>query len=128
MPLRYDRDDAKQRIVVTSSGTVNTDEVLATLDRQAAEGTWSYGVLYDARTSGSKPTMDDMRRIVLRVGVLTTKYGPRGPVAFVTGRPDLFKMGRMYSTLAELAALEVKVFATVEQAEEWLTHSEGAWP
>ena len=72
MPIRYERDDRRRRINILSAGQVTTAQVLATLDRQAAEGAWSYGVLYDARASASMPTGDDLRAALLRVGELTS--------------------------------------------------------
>jgi hypothetical protein len=120
MPVEYKRDDACQRIVAISTGVVTRDEALAMMDRQAAEGAWSYGVLYDARQSTTIPTPDDIRALLRRVGVLTTKYGPRGPVALVVKVGAAASMGRAYATLGDLASLRVHVFASIEDAERWL--------
>jgi len=120
MPVHYERDDSKRRIVVRSVGSVTLAEALAVMDRQAAEGAWSYGVLYDARASAGAPTADDVHQLVLRVGTLTLKHGPRGRVALVSSDPMLSKMGRRYASLGDLTALDVHLFATLSEAESWL--------
>src|SRR5919204_646993 len=99
MPLDYRRDDGKRRITVTSTGTVTLAEALGIIDRQAADGAWSYGVLYDVRAAEGVPTAADVHQLVLRVGTLTTRHGPRGRVAFVVRDPALTKMGHRYAKL-----------------------------
>src|SRR5204863_4521364 len=89
MPIHYERDDRKRRIVITSAGPVTAADALAIIDRQAAEGAWTYSVLYDTRAGLDLPTPADLHQLLLRVGVLTTKHGPRGPVAFVVHDPAL---------------------------------------
>ncbi len=120
MPIHYERDDARRRLVIMTTGQVTTEEVRSTLERQAKEGTWSYSVLYDARAGRNVPTLDDVRQLVLYVGQLTCRYGPRGPVALISSDPQLSRMGKAYSNLGELTSLDVKVFSDVEEAERWL--------
>ena len=122
VPVHYERDDSRRRVTVMTTGFVTPEEVRGVLDRQADEGAWSYTVLYDARAAVNTPTPEDVHRLVLHIGRLTTKYGPRGPVALISGNPQLSRIGRAYSTLGELTALEVEVFGTVEEAEAWLDH------
>jgi len=122
--IHYERDDPRRRIVIMSTGKVTSDEVLASLDRQAKEGAWSYSVLYDARAGRSVPTIDEVRRLVLHVGELTCRYGPRGPVALVTTDPQLSRIGHAYANLGELTALDVRVFTDVEDAEQWLDEAQ----
>jgi hypothetical protein len=120
MPVHYERDDARRRIVATSVGRVTLADTLATIDRQAKEGAWSYGVLYDARGAEDIPTQSDLKHLVLHIGKLTTKYGPRGPVALVVLDRTLTTMARRYGKLAALTALDVRAFTTMEEAERWL--------
>ena len=120
MPIHYERDDSRRRIVIMTTGHVTPEEVRGVLERQAREGAWSYSVLYDARAGRNVPTLDDVRRLVLHVGELTCRYGPRGPVALVTTNPQLSKMGRAYANLGELTSLDVQVFTDVDAAEQWL--------
>jgi hypothetical protein len=120
MPLHYARDDAKRRIEVTSIGRVTLDDVLAVINRQAAEGVWSYGVLYDNRAAEGEPTAADAHRMLMRVGVLTTKHGPRGPVALVVRDQTRARAGKRYANMGDLTALNVRVFENMSDAERWL--------
>jgi len=120
MAIEFERDTRQLRCVATSVGAVTLGEALAIMDRQAAEGAWSYGVLYDMRASKYVPTAEDLIVMTTRVGMLTTKYGPRGPVALVVGDSALQKMARRYASLGELTALDARVFTTIEEAEVWL--------
>ena len=120
MPLNYACDRSKRRITVVSVGAVTREETIAVIDRQAAEGAWSFGVLYDTQQGTSVPTGEDIHRMVLHVGRLTTKHGPRGPVALVVRDPQLFVMGSKYSSLGDLTALNVKVCTSIEEADHWL--------
>jgi hypothetical protein len=120
VPLHYERDDSRQRILILTTGHVTTEDVLGAVDRQAEEGTWSYSVLYDVRAGKNIPTPEDLRRVVMRVGMLTARHGPRGPVAMVTKSAQMSRMARVYSNLGELTALDVEVFTGIEDAEEWL--------
>jgi hypothetical protein len=120
VPIFYERDDTKRRITATSVGRVTLEQTIAIIDRQALEGAWSYGTLYDARASDDVPTAAEVQQLVQHIGVLTTRRGPRGPVALVVGKPALSRMGTMYAKLAELTALDARVFVAVEEAERWL--------
>jgi hypothetical protein len=128
VPIHYEQDDARRRIVVMTTGDVTADEVRDTLERQAREGAWSYRVLYDVRAGRNVPTIEDVRRLVLQVGELTCRYGPRGPVALVSADPLMSRMGRAYSNLGELTALDVQVFTDVDEAEQWLDDAYPASP
>jgi hypothetical protein len=123
MPIHYERDDLRRRILALSRGHVTFDESIAIIDRQAAEGAWSYAMLYDTRASAAVPTADEIHRVVQHVGELTTKYGPRGPVAMVMLNPELLKMGQRYARLGHLTALAVGLFLTIEDAERWLAEA-----
>ena len=61
MPIHYERDDEGQRIRVMMTGHVTTEDVLGIVDRQAREGTWSYGLLYDTAPSAT------FRRLKIRI-------------------------------------------------------------
>jgi hypothetical protein len=118
--VQYNRDDDRKRIVITTDAHVTLDDLIGVIERQAADGAWRYGVLYDARARANDPTLEDVHQIVLRVGALTTSRGPRGPVAIVATNPRLFKMSRVYATLGKLTALDAAVFTTIAEAEQWL--------
>ena len=120
MPITYARDDAQRRIIVTTIGIVGIDDLLAVIDRQASEGTWEYGMLYDSRRVSSVASQTDVRAALKHVDTLSRTYGRRGPVAFVTTVPAAYGMVRMYSTLAGQLQQAVEVFRDIADAEHWL--------
>ena len=120
MPIQYVRDDAHKRIIVTTGGEIGLDDIVGIVDRQAKDRTWSYAMLYDARAAAGTPTIDEMRRLVLHIGRLTTAHGPRGPVALVANGPLLEAAERVYASLGTLTGLNVRVFTTLVEAERWL--------
>ena len=75
MPITYERDDKLRRIVVTTIGIVGLDDMLAVVDRQASEGTWEYGILYDSRRVASVASQTDVRAGVRHVEVLSRTHG-----------------------------------------------------
>jgi hypothetical protein len=124
MSIDYLHDDVTCRIFVKTGREVTFEDVLGVIDRQAAEGAWSYEMLWDARESLSIPSLDEVRRTVRHVGMLTARHGPRGPVAIVTTQAGLLRMTNVYSELGELTALDARAFATIAEAEAWLSAHE----
>src|ERR1041385_372170 len=120
MPITYERDDKQRRIIVTTIGIVGLDDMLAVVDRQANEGTWKYGVLYDSRRVASVASQTDVRTGLRHGELLSRTHGKRGPVAFVTTMPAAYGMVRMYSTLSGQVQHAVEVFRDIGDAERWL--------
>jgi len=120
MPITYERDDKLRRIVVTTIGIVGLDDMLAVVDRQASEGTWKYGILYDSRRVASVASQTDVRAGLRHVELLSRTHGKRGPVAFVTTMPAAYSMVRIYSTLSGQVQQSVEVFRDIGDAERWL--------
>ena len=127
MPVRYQRDDERRRILITTEWPFDLDELKANLDRQIAEGTWSYGVIYDARGFvGDPPSHDVLTMLSHYVGRLIAHHGPRGPVALVAVKPAWYGMHRMYSMQNADVSL-VRPCKDFAEAEQWLDH-ELDWP
>ena len=120
MPITYERDDERQRVIVTTIGIVGIDDLTAVIDRQAAEGTWQYGMLYDSRRVVSVASQAEVRTGLKHVESVSRIHGRRGPVAFVTTMPAAYGMVRMYSTLAGELQQAVEVFRDLGDAERWL--------
>jgi hypothetical protein len=119
--IMYERDDARRRIVTTMSGEVGLDEVLGIIDRQEAEGTWTYGVLSDIRTLSWQPSREEVHRVVVHIDRTAVRCGrPRGPVAIVAAEPTLFRRARLYSALGAPSGLSSEVFFDYPTAETWL--------
>ena len=119
-PLTYSRDDAGRRITVTITGPATLDDMMRIVERQAAEGTWGYAMLYDQRTTATSASAGALRAFLAGVDRLTQAHGPRGPVAMVCLTDEQFGMGRMYSTLGEHQGLDSEVFRDLAAAEAWL--------
>jgi hypothetical protein len=81
MPIRYELDDLRRRVVVTIDGAFQTEDVLAIMARQRAEHTWTYAILYDLRGMTGDPTVDELRQLTSEAAELREGEGPRGPVA-----------------------------------------------
>jgi hypothetical protein len=127
VPITYARDDAHRCIVITTIGSVGLADLVAVMDRQAGDGTWQYGMLYDARRATSVASQIEVRAGLKHVETLSRTNGPRGPVAFVTTMPAAYGMVRMYSTLAGQVHQAVEAFRDIGDAERWLAlHSEPA--
>ena len=52
MPIEYERDDQRRLIALTVTEPYAIDGILVAIDRQAAEDTWAYAILYDLRAVG----------------------------------------------------------------------------
>src|ERR1700687_6053588 len=102
MPHTYVRDEVRRRVTVTVSGPLTMEVVLVIVDRQAIDGTWTYGVLHDLRGAIGTVDASAIRSLVDHVKQLGAIHGPRGPVALVSNEPAQFGVGRMYGTLSEM--------------------------
>ncbi len=122
MPITYERDDARRRIRVELAGAVTVEDLLAIVDRQAAEETWQYGLCYDARriTKSAASTVDEARRVLRHVVETNARHGARGPVAIITDNPADYAMVRMYSSLGAEQQMTVEVFRDPSDAMRWL--------
>jgi hypothetical protein len=122
MPITYERDDAQRRITVTLAGKVTVEDLLAIIDRQAAEQTWSCSLCYDARrvVKDAASTIDEVRRVLRHVVETSARHGARGPVAIITDIPADYAMVRLYSSLGAEQRMTVEVFRDPSDAIRWL--------
>ena len=120
MPYSFQIDRKARRLTIVGSDPVALSDLLALLDRQIAEGAWSFGTFHDARLVTWLPTPDDVRVIVAYVDNNSRTLGPRGSVAFVAGGGTLAGMAKMYSQIASGSALHAEVFGDVDLATRWL--------
>ena len=122
MPITYQRDDQRQLITVTVTEPYSGDDFSSVIDRQAAEGTWEYALLYDLRAMTDASTEADLQQIAERVRVAGTGR-ERGPVGIAfRPRPALFLLGLMYTNLIrEFAAVELLL--TAAQVDAWLVRN-----
>ena len=118
--LTYARDDVRRRITVTIRGPAHLDDLVGVVERQAAEGSWRYSILYDECMGTASLSVSATRALLAVVDRLTHAPGRRGPVAFVCKPGEQFGMARMYSILGDQQDLESNVFHDVGAAEAWL--------
>jgi hypothetical protein len=121
MPYDFSVDHDRQRVNITARDPLSVDDVLAVIDRQAAQG-WTYPVLHDASQTQWAPSAGEVVRILNYIRTTSRRLGkPRGPVAFIASTAALFGMAQMYSRLgADEHVLKVQVFTDRAKAEDWL--------
>ena len=120
MPVTHERDDERWLITVTEPYSV--DDILGVIDRQAAEDTWEYAILYDLRAVTVALTEADLQQIADRVKVVGGGR-ERGPVGMAVGaRPEMFRMGLMYAELTR-KLINVEALLTSAQLDGWLARN-----
>jgi hypothetical protein len=112
--------DATARIIhVVAQQTLTVDEVLGIMDRQAAEGRWSFGMLFDLRRVDTALSKQESARVSEHAGTMEAANGPQGPVALVTSArlvaPRAAHAIRMKRTML------VEIFWDPYEAQRWLT-------
>jgi hypothetical protein len=123
MPIRYELDDVRRRVVVTVEGPFQVDDILAVMARQRAEQTWTYGILYDLRAMTGEPTIAELRDLISEAARRHLGQAPRGPVALLATDPTLYGRLCTYAALGS-ATLTIGVFREREEADQWLTAQE----
>jgi hypothetical protein len=120
MPFECRLDRARQRLTIIGRDPAGVPDILAWLDRQAADGAWAYGSLDDVRRVTLNPTTADVQCVLDQVTARSAAHGQRGPVAVVAPHPELFAMARLYAALLDLAVGDVDVCDDLAYAEHWL--------
>src|SRR5580700_1031318 len=113
MPVRFERDDARRRLVVTLQGPFALTEFLAVLEMQRRGHTWTYGILYDLRGMTGEVTLSDFRESFAQA---EQAKGRRGPIAILATDPTISSRAHTFATLGR-AALTVGVFRDLADAE-----------
>lgn len=123
MPLEYVRDDSQRRIRITLIEPFTFDDLIASIERQFADGAWRYGLLINMRSTTDAPPPSEIRSFVSRIAELVAVHGPRGPIAIVA------KTARAVSS-AQVAAFfdrveSIEVFWDLDDAQRWLDEQMG---
>ena len=117
MPIEYERDDQRRLITVTVTEPYTVADILGVIDRQAAEDTWAYAVLFDLQAPMAIPA--DSQHIADHVRAVG-RGRERGPVGIAISRqPDQFRRGLTYAELSGKGAT-VEVLLTPAQVDDWL--------
>ena len=124
----YVRDDALRRIHVTARESLEASDLMAIIDRQAFEGAWAYGVLYDLRAVHIVAPRRDASRVAQYVQTYVRVHGTRGPVAVVTKQTDIVETAELYASLGEKVGFEFGSFRDLPEAERWLDDRSSGQP
>jgi hypothetical protein len=119
MPIRYECDDARRRVVVTVQGTIDPDDSLAVIERQRLNDAWGYGLLYDLRLMAGRLTLAELRPILGRTSQ-SRSGARRGPIAILATAPLVYDVACSYAALGR-STLTIEVFRDADEAEQWLT-------
>jgi hypothetical protein len=120
MPIEYQRDDRRRLITVTLTEPFLFDELLHQTDRQWAEDTWTYAVLYDGRATTHITPPREIEQLVNHTRVIGGGR-PRGAVGVaIPARADMVRGGLQ---LAEASGplRDIEILLNAEQIEAWLT-------
>jgi hypothetical protein len=122
MPIEYQRDDQRRLITVTVTEACSVDDILSVIDRQAAEDTWEYALLYDLRAMTDESTGADLQQIAERVK-LVGGGRQRGEVGIaIPARPASFLSGLMYTRMTK-GLVTVEVLLSAAQIDAWLVRN-----
>ena len=122
MPIAYERDDDRRLITVKLIEPSSVDDILSAIDRQAAEETWEYAMLYDLRSVAQILTEVDVQQIADRVRTVGAGRA-RGPVGLaIDVRAEWLRLGIRYSEVTRKMVL-VEVLLTPTQLDDWLARN-----
>jgi hypothetical protein len=119
MPVQYLQDDARHRILVRLSSPLTVADLIASVERQLAEGAWAYGLLVDSRSMLPPPKPLDIQAFLSRVRELIADHGPRGPVAIVAKDSAAISGAQMYMFFGGKTD-SIEVFWDMDAAQQWL--------
>ena len=121
MPIKYERQDATQIVVVTLDGEMpSVHDLREVFHRHRAEGVWHYGTLYDLRRMTGRPSFTYLRDLVANAASFVPGGKTRGPVALLTDDPHLHGVATAFVEF-ERAKAKLQVFREIGPAKAWLT-------
>ena len=123
MPVGYERDDTRRRVVVTVHGALRKRDMLTVMARQRAEDTWGYGMLFDLRRVTEHPTLADLRELMDQASSRGEAESPRGPVALLATERIMYDIACTYAALGH-TKLTIRVFRDLDEADRWLAGTE----
>jgi hypothetical protein len=112
MPIRYERDDTRRRVVVTIPGPFAIEDFLAVIERQRGDNAGAYGNLYDLRDMTGAPSLADLGQAVNQAA---QTHRLRGPIAILAADPEVYGGARAYTALG-YPTLTVEVFRDLDDA------------
>ena len=121
VPVTATRDDERRRVIVTVTDPWSVEEIAVAMDRQLADQTWSYAVVYDVSRTEWIPTEPDVLWLVKRGQEQVARHGARGPIAVITSRrPEALPLQTYATYGGEQSRLTINVFTDPDAADRWL--------
>jgi hypothetical protein len=123
MPVAYERDNDRRLITATLTEPASMVEYVSVVERQAAEETWDYALLYDLRglTIHAHSSVA-LQQFIDRVQSLGAGRA-RGPVAaLLAPRPDIVRSTVMTTQLTT-GRLNFELLLDDAQLAAWLLRS-----
>jgi hypothetical protein len=122
MPHTYERDDDRRLITVKLIEPSSVDDILSAVERQAAEDTWEYAMLYDLRSVAQLLSEADVQTVADRVKAIG-RGRMRGSVGIaIDVKPQWLRIGIRYSELTRKIHV-VEVLLTAAQLDDWLARN-----
>lgn len=123
MPVHYEIDAERGKIVTRCTGPVTFDEVIGHFVQLEADPECPdrLDVLLDLSGITTLPDHKQVRAVASEVGRLVSRIR-WGSCAIVAPRDAIFGISRMFEMIADAHFESLKVFRAYEDAERWLTH------
>jgi hypothetical protein len=121
MPIRYELDDLKRRVVVTVEGPFGPEDLRAVIERRRTDNSGAYGILYDLRDMTGEPAIADLQQF-MSAAARTAR--PRGPIALLA-EPAHYTRACTYADMGRSTGLMIEAFYDPDEAEHWLTAQTG---
>jgi hypothetical protein len=125
MGITYVVDHTRRRVLTRAEGMLTLVDIVAHADAQIRQRFPSYQELFDATGATTDLTAEQIQAMVLRCHQVFQKE-PIGEIAVIATEPVVFGLARMYAILCEQVGVQVEVFRTVAEAEQWLDSRAGA--
>jgi hypothetical protein len=119
MPIRSAVDHQQRLITHTATDPVTFEDMRAAIERQWADQTWTYAVLWDARALAAPMPMSDLRRLSVYIEGVGSgqKRGPAG--IFITPSADTVRTGIEFAS-ASARSRELEILLNQGQVDAWL--------
>jgi hypothetical protein len=126
MPVHQEVDAARGRVIAKVYGEVTLEQMIATIDASVRDPAFRPGfdVLSDHLGIEKVITTQQLKGVVNHLRSLS-QYMSGSRWAIVTRDPASYGMMRMLSVYAEEIPMDVRVFKSMDQAEEWLSSPKG---
>jgi hypothetical protein len=122
MTVVYERDDRRRLITVTVSEPYSITDITDAIERQSAEDTWDYAMLYDLRSVTHVSPKTDLQQMADRVQVVG-RGRARGRVGIaISALPELFLIFLTYAQLTRESGT-AEVLLTSAQLDDWLVRN-----